>query len=311
MAIRAPRDENRIPCLLGTSKTDGLTPIEIYADDDTNRLYVDALIAEGDNGEILDTDDDSIAKAQEIPIKIVENYIFDKTGDVWNRMQGSTDGYQFVRPIGIYDSAGHSLDIEVTTGALYTNMKAYRSSDTSYQPVRLDKATNTLQTIEYEHHEIHAGSHYFVHGTLDIPALGDVLDFTWLMPDNTKWIHWTWSIETSKGVTWYVYEDAIATNPLANTVTPLNSDRNSGNSSGTTMKYEIQADLAAANADTNVTGATLLESGVIGDNRTAGDNKRENELVLKQGKLYVMRAVATAASTINFKMNWYEHTNIA
>lgn len=175
----------------------------------------------------------------------------------------------------------------------------------------VDGITTALKTVTYEHHEIHSGSHYFIHSTFEIPASGDVLDFTWLMPDTTKWIHWTWEIETSKGVSWYVYEDATATNPLANTITPLNSNRNSGNSSGTTMKYELQADLAAANADTDVTGATLLESGVTSDNRTAGDSKRDNELILKQGKLYVLRAVATAACVINFKMDWYEHTNVA
>ena len=131
------------------------------------------------------------------------------------------------------------------------------------------------------------------------------------MPNTTKWIHWTWEIETSKGVTWYVYEGAVATNPLANTFTPINNNRNSANTSGTILKYEIQADLAAANADTDVTTATLLETGVTGDNRTAGDSKRESELILKQNTLYCLRAVATAASVINFKMDWYEHTSKA
>ena len=173
----------------------------------------------------------------------------------------------------------------------------------------LDKSTGATTTVEYEHHEIHSGSHYFVNGTLTIPALNDVLDFTWQMPNTEKWIHWTWEIETSKGVSWYIYEGATATNPLANTVTPLNSNRNSTNTSGTTMKYEIQADLATANADTDVTSATLLESGVTGDNRTAGNSKRTNELILDQGSLYVIRAVATAASVVNFKMDWYEHTD--
>lgn len=172
-----------------------------------------------------------------------------------------------------------------------------------------DSSTNSIQTVDYEHHEIHSGSHYFVHGVLTIPALNDVLDFTWQMPDTTKWTHWNWTIETSKGVTWYVYEDATATNTLANAITPLNSNRNSDNTSGTTMKYEIQDDLTAANADTDVSGATLLASGTTGDNRTAGSAMRSNEIVLKQGSLYVLRAVASAASVVNFDMQWYEHTD--
>ena len=98
-------------------------------------------------------------------------------------------------------------------------------------------------------------------------------------------------------------------NPLANTITPYNSNRNSANTSGTTMKYELQANLAGANADTDVTGATLLETGISGAGRDAGNELRSNELILDQNGLYCLRAVATAAGYINFRMEWYEHTS--
>lgn len=174
--------------------------------------------------------------------------------------------------------------------------------------LRLDKATRTLQTIEYEHHEIHAGSHFFVVGYQDL-SINQVLDFTWLMPNTTKWTHWVWQIETESETLWSVYETAVATNALANAVTPLNSDRNSATTSGTTMKYEIQANLTAANADTDVTTATLIETGISGAGKLSGDSARDHELIMKQNTLYCMRAVATAAGYINFRMNWYEHTN--
>ena len=174
-----------------------------------------------------------------------------------------------------------------------------------------DSSTNATTTIEYEHHEIHSGSHYFVHGFSQVPGINDVLDFTWQMPAGTKWTHWNWTIETSKGLTWYIYENAVATNPLANVVTPMNSNRNVLTASGTVMRMEIQADLATANADTNVTGATVIASGIIGDNRTAGDASRSNEIVLKAGALYCLRTVVTAACNINFDMQWYEHTDKA
>lgn len=176
-------------------------------------------------------------------------------------------------------------------------------------PAEVDNSTHTLQTITYEHHEIHSGSHYTVHGYVDIPGADDVLDFTWQMPNTTKWIHWNWSIEFEKGCTFYIYEGVTELNPLANTITPINSNRNSTNTSGTIMLYEIQADLAAANADTSVTGSTLLISGKLGDNRTAGDASRANELVLKQNALYCLRAATTGAGYFNFDMQWYEHTD--
>lgn len=174
--------------------------------------------------------------------------------------------------------------------------------------VRIDASTNALEVIDYEHHEIHAGSHYFTLGYQDL-AINNVLDFTWLMPNITKWIHWLWKISTESETLWQVYENVVATNPLANTITPYNSNRNSGNASGTVMKFELQANLAAANADTAVGGATLIASGISGSGKAAGFDARTREVVLDQNILYCLRATASVAGFINFDMQWYEHTD--
>jgi hypothetical protein len=179
-------------------------------------------------------------------------------------------------------------------------------SDTGQADLRIDASTHTLQTIDYEHHEIHGGSHFFVAGYADL-AINDVLDFTWLMPSAAKRVHWTWKISTEAETLWQVYEGASETNPLANLMTPRNSNRNSTNTSSTTMRYEHQADLAAANADTDVTGATEIKSGICGAGKDAGDEVRVHEIILKQGTLYCLRATATLAGYINFAMQWYEH----
>ena len=96
---------------------------------------------------------------------------------------------------------------------------------------------------------------------------------------------------------------------MANAVTPLNNDRNSSTTSGNTLKYELQASLVAANADTDVTGATLIQTGISGSGKDDGGAERENELILKQNTIYCMRAVASSAGFINFHMGWYELTN--
>ena len=176
-------------------------------------------------------------------------------------------------------------------------------------PLGIDPTTGTIQTITYEHHEIHSGSHFFVVGYQDL-TINQVLDFTWQMPNTKEWIHWDWEIDVESETLWQWYEGAVATNPLANAVTPLNSNRNSGHVSATTMKYEVQTNLAAANSDTDVTGAALMESGIVGSGKKSfGNADRQNELVLKQGHLYCLRATAVAAGYINFNMQWYEHTN--
>lgn len=184
----------------------------------------------------------------------------------------------------------------------------FGSGASDIDSVRMDASTHALEAIEHEHHKIHSGSHFFVIGYQDL-SINEVLDFTWLMPDTTKWIHWTWNISTEAETLWQVYETVVATNPLGVAVTPCNNDRNSGVTSGTTMKYELQADLAAANADTNVSGGALMESGIAGERKDGGVASRSHEVILKQDTLYCMRATATVAGYINFSMQWYEHTN--
>jgi len=207
---------------------------------------------------------------------------------------------------------------ETTLQSLLTELQL-KANLTETQPITIkdgignssmDPVTGAVMTVMYEHHEIHEGDHYFVRGYQDL-AINNVLDFTLLTPNTAKWLHWTWQIETESETNWIVYENAIATNPLANIITPNNSNRNSINTSGAVMKYELQASLAAANADTNIGGATLLESGISGQLRTAGQANRSNEMILNQNTLYCLRAIATAAGYINFTMEWYEHTSKA
>lgn len=220
-----------------------------------------------------------------------------------------------------------SVLVDATARALYTGMwvwndstlvwekstkarEIYGYNGTNWHELRIDTSTRTAQTIEYEHHEIHGGSHYFVVGYLDL-AINHVLDMQFTMPNTTKWIHWNFHIMSESEANWFVYEGATATNPLANAFTPLNSNRNSDNTSGTTLLYEDQATLAAANVDTDVSGATTLMSGICGAGKDAGEDTRSHEVILKQNTVYCLRSIATAAGYINFDMHWYEHTDKA
>jgi hypothetical protein len=181
-------------------------------------------------------------------------------------------------------------------------------TEQKWMDLGVDSSTNALETVSYEHHEIHGGSHYFVKNFQDL-SINDVLQFTWQMPDTAKWTHWAWEIVTEAETLWQVYEGGTITNPLANPITPLNNNRNSANTSGTTMRFELHTSLANADADVDISGALLLEAGIAGAGRTSGQGSRDREIVLKQNELYVLRATASAAGYVNFDMQWYEHTN--
>jgi len=46
----APRDKNRVPVLLGTSTSDGVTPVTVYTDPTTHRLYADFSLSPETSG---------------------------------------------------------------------------------------------------------------------------------------------------------------------------------------------------------------------------------------------------------------------
>lgn len=185
----------------------------------------------------------------------------------------------------------------------------YRSSDSTFQPARLDKSTNSLQTIDYSHHEIHAGSHFFISDVVDL-SINNVFDMILTTPDTTQWVHFTFTLSVEAETDWYIYEGAVET--VAGTaVTPINNNRNSATASIAVIKSHTNTSLANANSDTDVTGATMLVHGILGAGKTGGSENRESELILDQNRKYCFRAIATAAGYVAFVAQWYEHTDIA
>lgn len=71
----------------------------------------------------------------------------------------------------------------------------------------LDDATGAMNSITYEHHEIHSGSHYFICGYTTL-ANDATLDFQLTTADTTKWIHMTFQLEGTQQITIQIYEDA-------------------------------------------------------------------------------------------------------
>ena len=221
-------------------------------------------------------------------------------------------GGQHRQVVKIAESAlpsGAATATNQTDGSQRTGILAYRSSDGTYQPARLDKATNTLQIIDYEHHEIHAGSHFFVEDFADL-AINNVYDVQFTTPNTAKWAHLTFELNCEAETEWYIYEGA--TIALAGTaITPINNNRNSATASTMTLAGITNTSVANANADTAVAGATVLADGIVGAGKSGGVIQRNREIVMKQNTIYCLRAVASAAGYTNFLMTWYEHENVA
>ena len=172
----------------------------------------------------------------------------------------------------------------------------------------MDGGSGAGTAIEEEHHKAHVGMHFNVHSYADL-AINNVLDLQWVMNNwavTTEEVHWIWTIKTEAETLWEIWEGATIVN-VGTVVTPINNQRNSANTSVTTLYSQNNTSLSNANVDTSVAAATLLATGISGAGRDAGEVTRGAELIMKNNTTYCLRAIASAAGYVNFKMEWYEH----
>ena len=83
----------------------------------------------------------------------------------------------------------------------------FGSGDNDYAEVRADASTHTLQTIDYPHHEIHAGSHFYIEGYTTLGVAG-TLAVKLETADLPSWGHFVWEINSSGILTTTLDEDA-------------------------------------------------------------------------------------------------------
>ena len=183
-------------------------------------------------------------------------------------------------------------------------LKGFRSSDSTYQPLRLDKATNTIQSIDYEHHEIHAGSHFYYTDSVELNSAA-VQDYLITTPDTTKWPHLVFMATGSAITTVQIYEGTDKSGTTPQTV--FNSDRNNL----TAPTVTIHKGTSGGSTDGSLiwqkkSGAATQQS------RSGMEASRSAEKILKQNTKYIIRVTSgTNANLTNLQLDWYEHTNIA
>ncbi|MFA5340796.1 MAG: hypothetical protein WC332_03365 [Clostridia bacterium] len=247
-----------------------------------------------------DVDDDLIVKEQALPLDIVENYLFSKTDDSWKRSQCSTDGYQFVRVMGLYNTTGFGICDE-SANAIKASMLG-KTGDSTYQMPRIDATTHTLQAIDHEHYEIHAGNHFFYSDRATLASAG-TQEYMLTTPNTTKWAHMKFLVTGSAITQIDIYEGADRTGASETTV--FNSNRNSltaatvtvhkGTSGGTTDGTLIWTRKSSSATNQSIMGMESTQAG---------------EKILKQATKYLMRITSgTADNLINLQLDWYEHIN--
>jgi hypothetical protein len=174
-----------------------------------------------------------------------------------------------------------------------------------------DPTTYALKTVDYSHYEVHVGRSYAIYATFDLPA-SNYIDIQIVVPDSARWAHFEPYISSEGGAQAWFYEDVVI-NEAGTGMGPKNKNRNSANTSEFTFASIVNTSLSNANADTDITGATLLATGKAGAGRgIGGEFGVRNEWVLKQNAKYSVRVLSlvnNATQYVNFFLAWYEHTN--
>lgn len=167
-------------------------------------------------------------------------------------------------------------------------------------PMAQDASTEAATVISYEHHEIHAGHHYFIRGYKMIGS-GDTVAFSISTPDTTEWTHMVFQV-TGSLIT-QVYMFAEATVSAGDTITAHNSNRNYLDNYGGVVRSDPTISVEGVCIDSSAVGAG-------GGSKFGGSVSRSNEIVLKQGKSYIWYLISGSASNyVSWNVEFYEHTD--
>lgn len=164
----------------------------------------------------------------------------------------------------------------------------------------IDAITEALNTITYEHHEIHSGSSYTADRNVEL-ANGATTDILLVTPDTTKYAHFLYEFEVQAETSFTIYEAVTATAGTAIVVT--NRNRNVTNPATMTLSH----------TPTGITtGSTILRQHHLGAGKSLGGGVRGNhEFILKRNTKYLIRITNLTVNTnwVSIILDWYEHTD--
>jgi len=164
----------------------------------------------------------------------------------------------------------------------------------------VDGTTTALRTVDYAHHEIHSGSHYFVKNWMDLTN-GQVFNFLAVTSNSTSWAHMLFAFSFEAEAHINIYEDSVVS-ANGTAVTTRNRNRNSNNTSGLLLYH----------TPTITDVGTEIEAYKVGSGKGVGGEVRGNaELVLKQNTNYIIRLTNDTVTNnwVDYLADWYEHTN--
>lgn len=179
-----------------------------------------------------------------------------------------------------------------------------KTGDTTFQVPRLNPQTHAQNTIDYAHHEIHSGSHFFWTDYDTDVDTGAPKYYRITTPNTTKWAHMLFILYSEGVGTWQLFENPTV-NAAGTPATLLNNDRNS----------LTAATLVIAPDPTSTADGTLIKtwrtgSGTNASTRVGTESRGESELILKQNEDYFLKFTPDSDNAkVKLELEWYEHIN--
>ena len=150
---------------------------------------------------------------------------------------------------------------------LVSPTRIYGETDSDERPYEIDKITRAMPVVDYSHHEIHEGDHFFVKGFFDLNT--STFDFMFVTPNTITYSHSIWEVAAEGEMNFLLYENA-SVSANGTPIPSFNNNRNSNNIA-LTLAYELP---------TVITTGALVWSGVVGSAKASGGIARsDNEFI--------------------------------
>jgi len=185
---------------------------------------------------------------------------------------------------------------------------------------KIDPSTNTLQTIEYEHHEIHAGSSFTCHYEQDVSDTDDRTIIAFKTPNTTKYLHITMAASATALARAIITEAPTITDNEGDTLAVINRRRVGTPTASTIINTSPATDVAGSAmyfSEANMAEVTLgteLASIPLGAatspvKSVGGLARAQQEFILKPNTLYAFEVISLDDSdnTHWIELDWYEH----
>jgi len=196
-------------------------------------------------------------------------------------------------------------------------------SDSKFNDLRMDASTHTLQTITYEHHEIHAGSFFHCHYENACTNTNEQSVIAFNTPNSDKEIHILATGSVTSIARLSIVENPSIDNDEGTTLTIYNRNRRSTKTSGvsTIQASPVSGSATSFNeaqaANANITTTTTLDSVVVGaagaqpfSGGIGGLFRGGAEWVLEPNQQYafIAESLSDDDNYHTIELNWYEHT---